>query len=45
MGMGLQDIADPFGGSVEIYQETYEEIKEVIDKIVVRLKVHRFKKD
>ena len=35
---GDQDIADPYGGSVEVYRETYEEIKDAIDTIVEKVK-------
>ena len=37
---GYPDIADPFGGTVEQYRETYSEIKEAIEKIVDVLKEH-----
>jgi protein arginine phosphatase len=33
-----RDIADPFGGSEEMYRTTFFEIKEAIEKIVERLK-------
>jgi protein arginine phosphatase len=32
------NIADPYGGPVEVYRETYEEIKECIDMIVEKIK-------
>lgn len=35
---GSPDIVDPFGGPVEIYRETYEEINEAIEKIAEHLK-------
>jgi protein arginine phosphatase len=35
---GDQDIADPYGGPVEVYRETYEEIKSAIETIVEKLK-------
>jgi protein-tyrosine-phosphatase len=35
---GEHDIADPYGGPVEVYRDTYEEIKEAIDTIVEKLK-------
>jgi protein-tyrosine-phosphatase len=35
---GNQDIGDPFGGSKEIYQVTFFEIKEAVEKIAERLK-------
>jgi protein arginine phosphatase len=35
---GATDIADPFGGGVEVYRETYEEINEAMDLIAERLK-------
>lgn len=40
---GSTDIADPFGGQVEIYRETYEEINEAIDLIAERLKDYPLK--
>jgi len=33
-----RDIADPFGGSEEMYRTTFFEIKEAIEKVVERLK-------
>ncbi|WP_338471047.1 low molecular weight protein arginine phosphatase [Niallia sp. XMNu-256] len=35
---GIRDISDPFGGPVDVYRETYEEIKEAIEKVADRLK-------
>ncbi|MCQ6274606.1 low molecular weight protein arginine phosphatase [Bacillus sp. V3B] len=35
---GNQDIADPFGGSEDMYRAAFSEIKEAIEKIVERLK-------
>jgi protein arginine phosphatase len=35
---GQQDVADPYGGPVEVYRETYEEIKDAIDTIAEKLK-------
>jgi len=34
---GYPDIADPFGGSVEIYREAFQEIKEAIEKAAIIL--------
>lgn len=31
------DISDPFGGSMEIYQQTYKEIKANIEKLIEKL--------
>lgn len=31
------DIADPFGGSVDTYRATFAEIKEAIEKIIIKL--------
>ncbi|RSK57508.1 low molecular weight protein arginine phosphatase [Bacillus canaveralius] len=33
-----RDIADPYGGPVHLYRQTYQEIHQVIDKIMTRLK-------
>lgn len=35
---GDKDIGDPYGGSVEVYRATYEEIKVAIDSIVEKTK-------
>ncbi|WP_084786623.1 low molecular weight protein arginine phosphatase [Bacillus tuaregi] len=34
---GYPDIADPFGGSVDIYREAFHEIKEAIEKAMEKL--------
>ena len=34
---GPQDISDPFGGNVEVYRETFQELKEIMEKVVQRL--------
>jgi protein-tyrosine phosphatase len=34
---GYPDIADPFGGSVEMYRATFFEIKEALEKVANRL--------
>ena len=33
-----RDIMDPFGGSKEIYRETFNELRELIDQLVKKLK-------
>nr|WP_024621176.1 low molecular weight protein arginine phosphatase [Clostridioides mangenotii] len=35
--LGERDISDPFGGDLEIYRNTYNEIKEAVDKIVEKI--------
>ncbi len=32
------DVVDPYGGSLEIYEETYHELEELIDKVIEKLK-------
>lgn len=39
------DISDPFGGSAEQYQKTYEEIEESIDRIIQRIADERNKEE
>lgn len=34
-----RDVTDPFGGSQEIYRETYEELKSLIDELIRKLDV------
>ncbi|WP_442596921.1 low molecular weight protein arginine phosphatase [Neobacillus sp. D3-1R] len=36
-GEGLQDVMDPYGGNVEIYRKTYQELSQVVDKIIKKL--------
>lgn len=38
MGNGL-DIQDPFGGNVQIYEQTYEQLTEAIDQLEKKLKL------
>ncbi|MBD8069516.1 low molecular weight protein arginine phosphatase [Bacillus sp. PS06] len=33
----IGDVIDPFGGSLEIYKETYHELTDLIDKLKVKL--------
>ncbi len=35
---GLSDIADPIGGSVEVYERTAAELEECIEQILVKIK-------
>jgi protein-tyrosine-phosphatase len=35
--LGERDISDPFGGDLETYRNTYNEIKESVDKIVEKI--------
>ena len=37
MGNGL-DIQDPFGGNIQIYEQTYEQLTEAIDQLEKKLK-------
>jgi protein arginine phosphatase len=39
VGEGEQDIIDPFGGNVEIYRKTFQDLEETVDKLVERLKI------
>ncbi|WP_160724194.1 low molecular weight protein arginine phosphatase [Bacillus sp. USDA818B3_A] len=34
---GSQDVVDPYGGSLEMYQETYRELEELINKAIKKL--------
>jgi protein-tyrosine-phosphatase len=34
---GSQDVSDPFGGNMEVYRETFQELQELMDKVVQRL--------
>jgi len=36
-GIGSIDISDPFGGTIEIYRNTFNEMNETISKIISRL--------
>ncbi|WP_075983195.1 low molecular weight protein arginine phosphatase [Bacillus massilinigeriensis] len=36
-GNSTRDIADPYGGSIEIYRDTYKELNEKIEKIIERI--------
>lgn len=40
---GFGDIADPFGGSMEDYRRSAEEIEEALDRLSVRLLQERFR--
>ncbi len=31
------DIVDPFGGTLEVYEQTYQEIKEAVEKLIEKL--------
>ena len=37
-GIGVGDVGDPYGGSVDIYRVTFSEIKEAIEKMMDRMK-------
>lgn len=32
-----QDVSDPYGGSYSVYEETYEELHELIDRLEVKI--------
>lgn len=34
---GLQDIVDPYGGNKMIYEETFQELEELIDRLVKKI--------
>ncbi|MEW9500843.1 low molecular weight protein arginine phosphatase [Jeotgalibacillus marinus] len=35
-GMGL-DVSDPFGGSVEMYRQTYRELAQLMDRLIINI--------
>lgn len=37
VGDGYQDVIDPFGGNVEIYRKTFQELSQMVDKIIKKL--------
>lgn len=34
-----QDVGDPYGGSLEIYEQTYQELEYYIDKVIEKLQL------
>ena len=38
MGNGM-DIQDPFGGNLQIYEQTYDQLNEAINKLEIKLKL------
>ncbi|MFD2446787.1 low molecular weight protein arginine phosphatase [Bacillus sp. CGMCC 1.16607] len=36
-GEGQHDIIDPFGGAVEIYRKTFQDLEQTVDKIIEKL--------
>ncbi|RSK28954.1 low molecular weight protein arginine phosphatase [Bacillus sp. HMF5848] len=37
VGTTFRDVADPFGGSLEDYRQTYQQLSELIDKVMKKL--------
>jgi protein arginine phosphatase len=37
-GEGEHDVIDPFGGNVEIYQKTFQDLENTVDKVIGRFK-------
>ena len=42
-GMGL-DVSDPFGGSIEMYRQTYQELSRLMDRLVVNIERQTLKR-
>ena len=36
--IGSQDVGDPYGGSLAVYEETYQELEKLIDKAIEKFK-------